>query len=84
LRVACDTIVADSGKPDRVDLSAEQHAVPDLPHDALVYLLASRYCESDLMMGTHRSADEHDLLRRAPPERLSNDGVFAKSAPRRF
>jgi hypothetical protein len=28
LRVACDTIVADSGKPDRVDLSAEQHAVP--------------------------------------------------------
>jgi hypothetical protein len=37
LRVACDTIVADSGKPDRVDLSAEQHAVADLPHDALVY-----------------------------------------------
>jgi hypothetical protein len=46
LRVACDTIVADSGKPDRVDLSAEQHAVADLPHDALVYLLASRYCET--------------------------------------
>jgi hypothetical protein len=50
LRVACDTIVADSGKPDRVDLSAEQHAVADLPHDALVYLLASRYCETDLMI----------------------------------
>jgi hypothetical protein len=50
IRVACDTIVADSGKPDRVDLSAEQHAVGDLPHDALVYLLASRYCETDLMM----------------------------------
>mgnify|MGYP003694585441 CR=1 FL=1 len=50
LRIACDTIVADSGRPDRVDLSAEQHAVADLPHDALVYLLASRYCETDLMM----------------------------------
>jgi len=50
LRVACDTIVADSGKPDRVDHAAEQHAVADLPHDALVYLLASRYCETDLMM----------------------------------
>ena len=31
LRIACDTIVADSGRPDRVDLSAEQHAVADLP-----------------------------------------------------
>jgi transglutaminase-like putative cysteine protease len=50
IRIACDTIVADSGRPDRVDLSAEQHAVADLPHDALVYLLASRYCETDLMM----------------------------------
>jgi transglutaminase-like putative cysteine protease len=50
LRIACDTIVADSGEPDRVDVSAEQHAVADLPHDALVYLLASRYCETDLMM----------------------------------
>jgi transglutaminase-like putative cysteine protease len=50
LRIACDTIVADSGKPDRVDLAAEQHAVADLPHDALVYLLASRYCETDLLM----------------------------------
>ena len=50
LRIACDTIVADSGKPDRVDLAAEQHAVADLPHDALVYLLGSRYCETDRLM----------------------------------
>jgi hypothetical protein len=50
LRIACDTIVADSGRPDRVDLAAEQHAVADLPHDALVYLLGSRYCETDLLM----------------------------------
>ena len=36
LRIACDTIVADSGRPDRVDLSAEQHPVGDLPDEALV------------------------------------------------
>jgi transglutaminase-like putative cysteine protease len=52
LRVANDAIVADEGKPDPVELGAEQHAVADLPHDALVYLLASRYCETDLMMDT--------------------------------
>ena len=62
LRVACDTIVADSGKPDRVDLSAEQHAVADLPHDALVFLLASRYCETDLMMDK-----AWELFGRTPP-----------------
>jgi transglutaminase-like putative cysteine protease len=50
LRVASDTIVSDSGRADRVDVGAEEHAVADLPHDALVYLLASRYCEADSMM----------------------------------
>jgi transglutaminase-like putative cysteine protease len=50
LRVASDTIVSDSGRADRVDVGAEEHAVADLPHDTLVYLLASRYCEADSMM----------------------------------
>lgn len=50
LRVAGDTIVVDSGKADRIDLAAEEHPVADLPHDTLVYLLGSRYCETDLMM----------------------------------
>jgi hypothetical protein len=65
LRIACDTIVADSGRPDRVDLAAEQHAVADLPHDALVYLLGSRYCETDLMMGDqhHLRADVAEIVR---------------------
>jgi len=31
-------------------VGAEEHAVADLPHDTLVYLLASRYCEADSMM----------------------------------
>src|SRR6516162_8472452 len=50
LRVATDAVVTDSGLPDRVDLAAEEHAVADLPHDSLVYLLASRYCETDRLM----------------------------------
>jgi|SwirhirootsSR3_FD_contig_41_3991478_length_486_multi_1_in_0_out_0_1 hypothetical protein len=31
-----DSIISDSGLPDRVDLGAEEHAVPDLPHGAHV------------------------------------------------
>jgi transglutaminase-like putative cysteine protease len=50
LRVAADTIVSDSGSPDRVDPTAEEHAIADLPADTLAYLLPSRYCETDLMM----------------------------------
>jgi transglutaminase-like putative cysteine protease len=50
VRVTNDAVIADSGRPDRVDVGAEQHPVSDLPHDTLVYLLASRYCETDLMM----------------------------------
>ena len=50
LRVTGDTIVSDSGKPDPVNLAAEEHAVANLPHDTLGYLLGSRYCETDIMM----------------------------------
>jgi transglutaminase-like putative cysteine protease len=47
LRIVTDTVVADTGLPDPVVPDANQHAVADLPHDALIYLMASRYCESD-------------------------------------
>ena len=47
VRLAADGIVRDSGLPDPVVASACQHAVEDLPADALVYLLGSRYCETD-------------------------------------
>ena len=50
LRVAADTIVSDSGTPDHIDTAAEEHAIADLPSETLVYLLPSRYCETDLMM----------------------------------
>jgi transglutaminase-like putative cysteine protease len=52
IRIAGDAIVADSGEPDHVDLGAEEHAIADLPQDALVFLLGSRYCQTDRLMQT--------------------------------
>jgi transglutaminase-like putative cysteine protease len=41
--------VRDTGIPDVVVPFAQQHAVRDLPDDTLVFLLGSRYCETDLL-----------------------------------
>lgn len=40
-------VVADPGEPDRVDVEAVEQHPSDLPDDALVFLLPSRYCQSD-------------------------------------
>ncbi len=45
--LSANGIVRDSGQPDPVFASATQHAVENLPADTLVYLLGSRYCETD-------------------------------------
>jgi transglutaminase-like putative cysteine protease len=50
LRVTSDAVIRDSGKPDKANSSAVEHAVADLPADVLVFLLGSRYCETDLLM----------------------------------
>lgn len=42
-----DAVVEDSGLPDPQIWGAKQHDVQELPHDTLVYLLASRYCDTD-------------------------------------
>ena len=42
-----DAVVRDPGKPDPVDLDALQHQVQHLPADTLLFLLGSRYCETD-------------------------------------
>jgi transglutaminase-like putative cysteine protease len=47
IRLSGDGIVRDSGLPDVVVPSAPQHAVENLPADTIVYLLGSRYCETD-------------------------------------
>jgi transglutaminase-like putative cysteine protease len=50
LHLSADALVADSGLHDVVEPSARQHEVAELPHDALVFLLGSRYCETDRLM----------------------------------
>jgi transglutaminase-like putative cysteine protease len=47
--IQTDGIVRDTGHPDQVDPLAEQVAPELLPHETLVYLLGSRYCETDLL-----------------------------------
>ncbi|MEE7547214.1 transglutaminase family protein, partial [Xanthomonas sp. Kuri4-1] len=46
-----DAVVRDSGLPDQYRYDAAQVPVQDLPDDTLVYLLGSRYCETDLLSG---------------------------------
>jgi transglutaminase-like putative cysteine protease len=47
IRFSTDAVVSDTGLPDEVAPSAPQHPVQDLPEDCLVFLLGSRYCETD-------------------------------------
>jgi transglutaminase-like putative cysteine protease len=62
VRLAGDGVVRDSGLPDPVFASAFQHAVEDLPADTLVYLLGSRYCETDRL-----SEVAWQLFEKTPP-----------------
>jgi transglutaminase superfamily protein len=41
-----DIIISDSGIPDEVMPSAQQHPIDELPDDTLIYLLGSRYCDT--------------------------------------
>jgi transglutaminase-like putative cysteine protease len=50
MRIRTDGLINDSGLPEPVDPNAWQHAVEDLPAETLVYLLGSRYCETDRMV----------------------------------
>jgi transglutaminase-like putative cysteine protease len=59
MRLAADGVVRDSGLPDPAFPSAVQHAVQDLPSDTLVYLLGSRYCETDRLSDIAWQLFEH-------------------------
>ena len=47
--LSCDSLVNDSGVPDIVVPGAQQIPVEYLPEPALVFLLGSRYCETELL-----------------------------------
>ncbi len=59
ITLACDFVVEDSGLPDRQSPQAVQHPVEDLPDDVLIYLLGSRYCETDRLSDTAWSLFGH-------------------------
>jgi transglutaminase-like putative cysteine protease len=52
LRLAADGVIRDSGQPDEIVRDAWQDSVQDLPEETLVFLLGSRYCETDLLSDT--------------------------------
>ncbi len=52
LTIRTSALVEDSGEPDLVAPDARQHPVDELPPETLVYLLGSRYCETDLLSNT--------------------------------
>ena len=49
IQLSTDAVVNDTGKPDLVVPTAHQLPVQDLPEETLVFLLGSRYCETDLL-----------------------------------
>jgi transglutaminase-like putative cysteine protease len=52
ITISADLIIEDSGQPDEVEPNAKQHDLHHLPANALVYLLGSRYCETDKLLNT--------------------------------
>jgi transglutaminase-like putative cysteine protease len=50
IRLYAEGVVKDSGAHDAVVPEAQQHPVEELPSDTLRFLLASRYCEVDLLL----------------------------------
>jgi transglutaminase-like putative cysteine protease len=49
IRLSSSAVIRDSGEADAVIPSARQHEVGELPEETLVFLLGSRYCETDLL-----------------------------------
>jgi transglutaminase-like putative cysteine protease len=45
--LSADALINDRGLPEPVAWNAQQHPVETLPEETLLYLIASRYCDSD-------------------------------------
>jgi len=48
--LSADYVIRDNGRPDPIAPDARQMPVEELPEETLVFLLASRYCDSDLLL----------------------------------
>jgi transglutaminase-like putative cysteine protease len=51
LKLSANGLVRDSGRPDLVATQARQTPVEALPNETLLFLLGSRYCETDRLSG---------------------------------
>lgn len=47
--ISCDFVIHDCGTVDRQNPRARQHDVSELPHDVLMFLVGSRYCDIELL-----------------------------------
>jgi len=52
LKITADTLIRDCGLPEPAVPDARQVPIQELPPETLMYLLPSRYCESDLLSQT--------------------------------
>jgi transglutaminase-like putative cysteine protease len=52
IRISTNAVLNDSGMPDPIEAGLEQHRVEDLPDETLVFLLGSRYCDTDRLTET--------------------------------
>ncbi len=50
MTISANSVIRDSGRPDPVLPGARQVPVEELPEDTIVFLLASRFCDSDQML----------------------------------
>jgi transglutaminase-like putative cysteine protease len=62
LRLTYDNIILDSGRHEPTIEGAQLHRVEELPPDTIPFLLASRYCEVDIL-----SQMAWDLFAKTPP-----------------
>jgi transglutaminase-like putative cysteine protease len=61
-RITADGLIEDSGLPEPEFPDAQELPVEQLPHDTLIYLLGSRYCETQRLMN-----DAWALFGHTPP-----------------
>jgi transglutaminase-like putative cysteine protease len=52
LKLSANGVVRDDGRLEQAVPDAVQHSVEDLPEETLVFLLGSRYCDTDLLSAT--------------------------------
>jgi transglutaminase-like putative cysteine protease len=52
VRISADGLVHDTGLPDVVVPQAQEVPIQDLPAEALLFLLGSRYCDTELLLET--------------------------------